>query len=324
MNSGMERILSILLVASSTVARKVVILDDNEWDSVVVTTSPVKITNSRFNAKNTTKDHTPKLLQPSENARMMKDCEEGDIKCLYDNQLGDENPNNSQDTIEKFLEKYSSVTNVKINDELRNHSGKAYWNQIDAEKHKHPYDDTKGWVTLDPIPYSTSTVSKWKPKYPGDRPWSHGPPQHHPTSSQLWVTNNLHNSDKRPSTHWGVASNDIVTDNKPNGFPLDNSPYPSRPQSTYLPPSPQNPAIPHGYQPPENTHYPHYQSHQNHYYFPNSQHYQPPVEPQYPPTGHFPQPQPSYSQINQPPNSWHQAPFNNYPQHSSSYHGKNF
>lgn len=39
------------------------------------------------------------------------------------------------------------------------------------DKKGYPTDDRKGWVTLDPIPWSVSKVSKWKPK-PLETPWN--------------------------------------------------------------------------------------------------------------------------------------------------------
>lgn len=261
----MERLISILLVASTT-ARKVVVLDENEWDSIVVTTSPVKITNSRFNPKNSTRP----------NARMLSDCEEGDLKCLYDNQFHE---NQNPETIEKFIEKYSGVTNVKINHDLKNSTPKAYWNQIEAEKHNHPFDDNRGWITLDPVPWSTSKVSKWKPNHAGDRPWMYGPPQQ-ATSSPLWVTNG---GNKRPAAQYGIASNDIITDNKPSGFPLD-----SGFSNSYV-----RPQVSNNYRPPQY----------------NQQNYLP----QYPQTGNY-----NYEQTTkQPPYQW--PSLNNFP--SSSYPG---
>ncbi|XP_068085707.1 uncharacterized protein [Anabrus simplex] len=39
--------------------------------------------------------------------------------------------------------------------------GKSRWSKIPVQAHNHPFDDKEGWVTLDPIPWSSSKVSKW-------------------------------------------------------------------------------------------------------------------------------------------------------------------
>ncbi|XP_076255559.1 uncharacterized protein LOC143193304 isoform X2 [Rhynchophorus ferrugineus] len=49
------------------------------------------------------------------------------------------------------------------------------WTTVDVHKHSnhHPYEDKKGWVSLEPIPWSISKVSKWQSKYKpaSERPW---------------------------------------------------------------------------------------------------------------------------------------------------------
>lgn len=50
-------------------------------------------------------------------------------------------------------------------DEEEEDNGKVYtsWNRLKVKQHKHPYDDKDGWVTLEPVAWSTSKISKWKP-----------------------------------------------------------------------------------------------------------------------------------------------------------------
>ncbi|OWR51720.1 hypothetical protein KGM_211372 [Danaus plexippus plexippus] len=44
------------------------------------------------------------------------------------------------------------------------------WNRLKVKQHKHPYDDKDGWVTLEPVAWSTSKVSKWKPNVKKQKP----------------------------------------------------------------------------------------------------------------------------------------------------------
>ncbi|XP_063624975.1 uncharacterized protein LOC134796717 [Cydia splendana] len=44
------------------------------------------------------------------------------------------------------------------------------WNRLKVKQHKHPYDDKEGWVTLEPVAWSTSKISKWKPNVKKPKP----------------------------------------------------------------------------------------------------------------------------------------------------------
>ena len=49
------------------------------------------------------------------------------------------------------------------------------WSLLKSQHHKHPYDDHKGWVTLEPVPWSSSHVSKWQSNVQPGRPWDSSP-----------------------------------------------------------------------------------------------------------------------------------------------------
>lgn len=38
----------------------------------------------------------------------------------------------------------------------------SQWDEIDAKKHKHPYEDPEGWVALEAVPWTRSKISKWQ------------------------------------------------------------------------------------------------------------------------------------------------------------------
>lgn len=44
------------------------------------------------------------------------------------------------------------------------------WNRLKVKQHKHPYDDKDGWVSLEPVAWSTSKISKWKPNVKKQKP----------------------------------------------------------------------------------------------------------------------------------------------------------
>lgn len=109
------------------------------------------------------------------------------------------NPNNEDNTdeeavtefsalqLEEFLKKYTEkLVKPHESEKLETHaeeprrrfsgvySSDKRWDLISSQKHNHPYDDRKGWVSLEPVPWSVSKISKWQSKYKpqeSDRPW---------------------------------------------------------------------------------------------------------------------------------------------------------
>ncbi|KAF6204550.1 hypothetical protein GE061_018710 [Apolygus lucorum] len=126
------------------------------------------------------------------------------------------------------------------------------WQLMQAQAHKHPYDDRTGWVTLEPVPWSSSQIQKWEPnKRPSAVPqWNEDPPQtqsswNRPSPSKWpekpWNNKNTYEykpsakpwTDKynsKPSSwnsnsdSWGAGS-DIITEDGPSQFPHE----PARP-----------------------------------------------------------------------------------------------
>ncbi|KAL3267256.1 hypothetical protein HHI36_011389 [Cryptolaemus montrouzieri] len=93
--------------------------------------------------------------------------------------------NFSHQALEEFLNTYAEklrkkqyatlIDNskyVNINDEKKSqpndvsHNDKEekskHWNLLNIQKHKHPFEDKNGWVSLDPVPWSLSKISKWQ------------------------------------------------------------------------------------------------------------------------------------------------------------------
>lgn len=61
---------------------------------------------------------------------------------------------------------------VDSGDSEEDNNGKVYttWNRLKVKQHKHPYDDKDGWVSLEPVAWSTSKISKWKPNVKKQKP----------------------------------------------------------------------------------------------------------------------------------------------------------
>ncbi|VVD05032.1 uncharacterized protein LOC126967883 [Leptidea sinapis] len=67
------------------------------------------------------------------------------------------------------IDRFPSVSNE---DTENDDNGKVFtsWNRLKVKQHKHPFDDKDGWVTLEPIAWSSSKISKWKPNVKKQKP----------------------------------------------------------------------------------------------------------------------------------------------------------
>ncbi|CAG4961800.1 unnamed protein product [Colias eurytheme] len=65
-------------------------------------------------------------------------------------------------------DRYTSISGEEADDD----NGKVFttWNRLKVKQHKHPYDDKDGWVTLEPVAWSSSKISKWKPNVKKQKP----------------------------------------------------------------------------------------------------------------------------------------------------------
>lgn len=68
---------------------------------------------------------------------------------------------------------------------------KASWNLVDPQQQQSskpsPYDDRRGWVTLEPMAWSSSHIQKWEPN---NRPtWPPPPQDHEQPSYSPWASN---------------------------------------------------------------------------------------------------------------------------------------
>lgn len=188
-----------------------------------------------------------------------------------------------QDHLENILKKFqkgdTKIANLYVDradviDEVQNADNQAHplldspqssdksksWNVVNSQSHnKNPYDDRQGWVTLEPIAWSSSQIQKWEPNPRPTFPppneaanyWNGGPSSNKPSPSygppqsssdkppwskpsyeynskpqwgNKWPANQ--NYEYKPSysgSNWGGTS-DIITDNRPGSFPPDNRP----------------------------------------------------------------------------------------------------
>lgn len=84
--------------------------------------------------------------------------------------------------LEEFIKSYAEKNKIdsyeKTESEKPRHSfGNSYknefpkrWDMMHAQKHNHPFDDRKGWVSLEPVPWSVAKISKWNSRYKPQEP----------------------------------------------------------------------------------------------------------------------------------------------------------
>lgn len=98
----------------------------------------------------------------------------------------------TQDELNRILKRYGEAdgTDAESSDKILSYEdgsggtqdkSKASWNLVDAPAQqgsgaKSPYDDRRGWVTLEPMAWSSSHIQKWEPN---NRPTWPPPPQDH-------------------------------------------------------------------------------------------------------------------------------------------------
>lgn len=153
-----------------------------------------------------------------------------------------------------YMDDEEAVINVLENKPSKNkdqeESKSASWHLIQSQKHHHPYDDKKGWVTLEPVPWAQSQIQKWEPNLKPEIPswdspshhrpsshWASRPPSHdYSTERPQW---NKPSYEYKPTSQWGSTSSwtrpsslyperpsspwgenqDIITDNSQGHFP---------------------------------------------------------------------------------------------------------
>ncbi|XP_066257331.1 uncharacterized protein [Euwallacea similis] len=85
---------------------------------------------------------------------------------------------NSKISLTQFLENFTKKYNKdqtthdpNLRERAKDKANK--WTLMDLQRHNHPFDDRNGWVSLDPVPWSVSKISKWQSKYKpsSERPW---------------------------------------------------------------------------------------------------------------------------------------------------------
>ncbi|KAK6642077.1 hypothetical protein RUM44_013800 [Polyplax serrata] len=193
----------------------------NEWNSILVSSNPIRIFERKKNQ--TGYNLTDNKRNRRARRRSFEECPQNDFKCLYG---ADDDGNSFPD---KYFDRYAESSDLNLEVDLpekhqaEDEKRKSYWSMLHPQTHHHPYEDKNGWVTLDPVPWSTSKISKWHPNteiQEAHSPWDHGPTTQRPVH-QFWVSGSSYRPQK-PQIQWGIGSNDIITDNKPSGFPTGN------------------------------------------------------------------------------------------------------
>lgn len=112
--------------------------------------------------------------------------------------------------------KYSSKTDEDLPSEDKHGS------DFDLRKNYHPYNDRDGWVTLEPIPWSSSKVSKW---HPNKKPYKATPWNEYEDKSQEYPMR------PKPPQYYDSVEMDDFYDNRPPHSTNKPSVYP-RPWNT--------------------------------------------------------------------------------------------
>ncbi|GLV35792.1 hypothetical protein CBL_01056 [Carabus blaptoides fortunei] len=131
----------------------------------------------------------------------------------------------SADALNTFLQGYADKVKVdrKKYDEADSAEGSSEsnrpksWGLVGTKVHNHPFEDKKGWVTLEAVPWSSSKISKWQSgqKY-GPKPWDSNNYNYRPELESdnsndhkyHQFTNNVqHNNINSPDIHFNQDTN---------------------------------------------------------------------------------------------------------------------
>ncbi|XP_018565193.1 uncharacterized protein LOC108906439 [Anoplophora glabripennis] len=161
------------------------------------------------------------------------------------NPLSDEQENNSAEfshtALRDFLSSYAEkVIKNKRPDRSpsgEDKEGKKHWSLLNVREHNHPYDDKKGWVTLEPIPWSLSKISKWQSKSTTtERPWDDFPSHENKPPHNIDYSNDRLSSWNKPtlenSYHYGNRPQDNKNEYQLYYLDDDKSQY-SKPSAVY-------------------------------------------------------------------------------------------
>lgn len=88
------------------------------------------------------------------------------------------NSKEEEDSLHQFLTNYAEHVYRAKNKQEQDSNNKENpekqksWDLVQYPKRNNPFDEKKGWVTLEPVPWSMSKISKWESKYkPNSKPF---------------------------------------------------------------------------------------------------------------------------------------------------------
>jgi hypothetical protein len=154
----------------------------------------------------------------------------------------------TQDELNRILKRYgeadseseSSDKILSYDDSGNQDKSKASWNLVDPQQQspKNPYDDRRGWVTLEPMAWSSSHIQKWEPN---NRPTWPPPPQDHAQPGYSpWASNR---PIQRPSNNYNQPQqqpSDWTTERPWIRPTYDYSPKPQHTSNYQKPSAPHN------------------------------------------------------------------------------------
>lgn len=110
----------------------------------------------------------------------------------------------------KYNEDEEENSTEGFSDEEKENNKPKSWGLVETKHHNHPFDDKKGWVSLEAVPWSSSKISKWQ--------------SHHKNEPKPWENNN------KPSSNWNFRPQqdleyDNSNDNNFNNYNSNNNPF---------------------------------------------------------------------------------------------------
>lgn len=95
------------------------------------------------------------------------------------------------------FENVELITKPTIRDEEKSEKSKS-WDLLNYQKHNHPYQDPKGWVSMDPVPWSVAKISRWQSSHKATQRPFYGDYEDEPYSEAL-STKPWFNRPQRPN-----------------------------------------------------------------------------------------------------------------------------
>ncbi|KAJ8927188.1 hypothetical protein NQ314_020464 [Rhamnusium bicolor] len=192
---------------SASVVADTVTTTTRTYDLNVPGSSPIRIVEgeSLWNPEET----TPKPNSRSERRTFTTSTTTTNVKNPIDVEQEENSAEFTHSALRDFLNNYAdkitkekpaiSKDDIVTNQEDTEGKEKKSWSMLNLREHNHPYEDKTGWVTMEPLPWSISKISKWqnKPK-PVENSWDNYSPNQRPSDNDFEYSNDRLSSWNKP------------------------------------------------------------------------------------------------------------------------------